>query len=41
MIVLLLVVAVTLSTVTIGLSAETPQKVRIAYASRSSSAMPQ
>ena len=41
MIVLLLVVAVTLSTVTIALSAETLQKVRIAYASRSSSAMPQ
>ena len=41
MIVPLLVVAVTLSTVTIALSAETAQKVRIAYASRSSSAMPQ
>ncbi|HXT56123.1 MAG TPA: ABC transporter substrate-binding protein [Candidatus Eisenbacteria bacterium] len=40
-VVLSLVLAMTLSTVSAGLSAETPQKVRIAYASRSSSAIPQ
>lgn len=40
-VVLSLVLAMTLSTISAGLSAETPQKVRIAYASRSSSAMPQ